>query len=199
MEKKFSMNVTQKKREAFATLLQVNSAKYQQCDNSCFLQEPLLSEFGYLGDSPNSEAVLEGTYVPSPETNYYGALLLGHMNYPPRMDHSNCLPDKVTTTDHEGNWKKAKEYTSAGLSGLHFGMFKSAAKHSDLVQFDAARRSIMYNTGQAYPQWYKGIDVMLLKASGDTRAHKLRTILLLEADYNMNNKLLSRQGRHVEC
>jgi hypothetical protein len=119
------------------------------------------------------------------------------MNYPPGMDNSKCLPDKVTTTDHEGNWKKAKEYTSAGLSGLHFGMFKSAAKH--LVQFDAARRSIMYNTGQAYPRWYKGIDVMLLKASGDTRAYKLRTILLLEADYNMNNKLLSQLTRHVEC
>jgi hypothetical protein len=103
--------------------------------------QPCIPTFGYLGDSPNSEAVLEGTYVPPPETNYYGALLRGHMNYPPGMDNSKCLPDKVTTTDHEGNWKRPKEYTSAGLSGLHFGMFKSAAKHSDLVQFDAARRS----------------------------------------------------------
>jgi hypothetical protein len=39
-----------------------------------------------------------------------------------------------------------------------------------------------------------GVDVMLLKASGDTHAHKLRTILLMEADFNMNIKKLSREG-----
>jgi hypothetical protein len=48
----------------------------------------------------------------------------------------------------------------------------------------------MYNTGNLYPRWNKGIDVMLLKASGITLAHKLRTVLLLEADFNMNNKHL---------
>jgi hypothetical protein len=31
--------------EAFTTHLQVNSAKYHQCDNSCFLKEPLLPEY----------------------------------------------------------------------------------------------------------------------------------------------------------
>ena len=31
---------------------------------------------------------------------------------------------------------------------------------------------------------------MLLKASGDTRSHKLWTILLIEADFNMNNKAM---------
>ena len=35
---------------------------------------------------------------------------------------------------------------------------------------------------------------MLLKASLDTRAHKLRTILLLEADFNMNCKKLGLEG-----
>ena len=181
-------------QQVYDTLLQVNSSKYQQCDNSCFLQEPLLSEFGYLGDSANSESVLAGTYVPPPGTNYYGSLLLNHMKYPPGMDASTCIPDKITTEEHALSWKRAKEYTSSGISGLHFGMFKSAASDPDLVQFDAARRSIAYNTGQTYPRWFNGIDVMLLKASGDTRAHKLRTILLLEADFNMNNKHLSRLG-----
>ena len=34
----------------------------------------------------------------------------------------------------------------------------------------------------------KGIDTMLLKSIKSNHAHKLRTILLLEADYNFNNK-----------
>ena len=43
-------------------LLEANEAKYRQCDASPFLQQPLLSTFGYLGDTPAAEAVLNGTY-----------------------------------------------------------------------------------------------------------------------------------------
>ena len=100
----------------------------------------------------------------------------------------------VSTEDHVASWKRTKEYTSSGISGLHFGMFKAQCKDVDLAAFDVSRRSIMYSTGSYYPRWNTGVDVMLLKASLDTRAHKLRTILLLEADFNMNCKKLGREG-----
>ena len=41
------------------------------------------------------------------------------------------------------------------------------------------------------------MDVILLKASGNTRSDKLQTILLMEADFNMNNKKLSQEGMHL--
>jgi hypothetical protein len=41
-------------------------------------------------------------------------------------------------------------------------------------------------TGFSYSRWKKGVDVQLLKKKKDFRAEKLRTILLLEADFNMN-------------
>ena len=37
---------------------------------------------------------------------------------------------------------------------------------------------------------------MLLKASGNTCSDKLCTILLMEADFKMNNKKLSCEGMH---
>jgi hypothetical protein len=116
------------------------------------------------------------------------------MKRPTGMTDVPINPDFVSTTDHQRSWKSAKEYTSSGISGLHFGMFKSECLDDDLAIFGASRRSIMYNSGEAYPRWNDGVDVMLLKASGDTRAHKLRTILLLEAHFNMNNKKLAREG-----
>jgi hypothetical protein len=184
--------------------MEVNSKKYQQCDASRFLQEPLLSLLGYTGQSEHTESVLDGSFVSPPNTNQYSALLLQHMQRPPSMSLVTDLPDRISTPEHMSNWKRAKEYTSSGISGVHFGMFKSQATDPDLASFDAARRSIMYQTGETYPRWHKGVDVMLLKASGDTRAHKLCTILLLEADFNMNNKLLSRIGmwngeKHLGC
>ena len=38
---------------------------------------------------------------------------------------------------------------------------------------------------------------MLLKALGNTQSDKLHTILLMETDFNMNNKKLSREGMRL--
>ena len=55
-------------------------------------------------------------------------------------------------------------------------------------------RSVAYATGYSYRRWKRGLYVQLLKRSKDYRAEKLRTILLLEADFNMNNKMLGRDA-----
>ena len=39
--------------------------------------------------------------------------------------------------------------------------------------------------------------MQLLKRSQDYRANKLRTILLLEADFNMNNKKLGKEAMEI--
>ena len=45
-----------------------------------------------------------------------------------------------------------------------------------------------YTTGFAYKRWKRGVDVQLLKEDDNYNPLKLCTILLLEADFNMNNK-----------
>ena len=52
--------------------------------------------------------------------------------------------------------------------------------------------NIPYATGLAPTRWKSGINVMIEKKKGDFRVNKLRTILLFEADFNQNNKLLGR-------
>jgi hypothetical protein len=82
--------------------LQVNSSKYQQCNNSPFLQEPLLSDLGYCGDTPISTNILDGTYVPPLNIDPYAALLLNHMQRPPSMSPHTSIPDTVSTQEHYG-------------------------------------------------------------------------------------------------
>ena len=65
---------------------------------------------------------------------------------------------------------------------------------SELAELDASMRSVAYATGYSYRRWKRGLYVQLLKRSKDYRAEKLRTILLLEADFNMNNKMLGRDA-----
>ena len=98
----------------------------------------------------------------------------------------------MTTEDNQQAWKRAREHTQAGKSGLTFAMFKADALDPALAALDASSRNIAYSTGFAYDRWRKGINCLLLKKPGNFWVKKLRTILLLEADFNMNNKKLSR-------
>ncbi len=186
------------KEDVEAVLFPVNEAKYKQCNNSPFLQQPLLADFGFDGNTIHTDEVLDGTYVPPPGTDPYTCLLLNHMTRPTTIPLDSHLPPPVITTeDHKLSWKRAKEYTTSGKSGIHFGHYKAQAEDDELAALDASRRSIHYSTGETLQRWLDGVDVMLLKASGDLRAHKLRTILLMEADFNMNNKKMSREGMWV--
>jgi hypothetical protein len=182
------------RKEVEDILLRVNEAKIRACEDTPFMCEPLVSDFGYRNNTPASQAVLEGTYVCPPGTDRFAALLIDKLKRPPLSPTATpFVPRKhITLEDNTRAWNKAKERTAAGLSGLHFGMYKAHAKRPRLSAFDASMRSVAYMTGFSYNRWKRGVDVQLLKKKKDFRAEKLRTILLLEADLNMNNKALGR-------
>ena len=116
-----------------------------------------------------------------------------HLSRPPLNPNATPFTPRtsITVADHVNGWKKAKERTSPGKSGLHFGMYKAHLKRPVLAALDASMGSIAYMTGFAYKRWKKQVvDVALLKRRKDFRAEKLRTIALMEADFNMNNKAL---------
>ncbi|CAB9522814.1 unknown protein [Seminavis robusta] len=180
--------------EIEAILAQVNESKYRSSEDTPFLQPPLLSAFGTQGNLPASNQVLAGTYLPPVGTDVYTALLLQHLRRPEVSDSSrpHFQPRTRISTDHHiRGWRKAKEKTAAGLSRLHFGMFKAHIQRRRLAEIDASMRSVAFSTGYSYSRWRKGLDVQLLKRKRDFRATKLRTIGILEADFNMNNKVLS--------
>ena len=97
-----------------------------------------------------------------------------------------------STKYHMNGWKGAKEKTSSSLSGLHFGHYIACAFDPNLAAMDASLDSFAAKTGHSYPRWKHGINVMLQKKPGETRVTKLRTILLYEADFNKNNKLMGK-------
>lgn len=174
-------------------LKDINYKKLRASDDTAFLMHPLRQEFGDRNDTPASDQVLQGTYQPPPQGDRYAKLLLQGLRQPPtlRPEAREFHPrTSITVDDHIRSWKRAKERTSAGPSGLHFGMFKANIRRYRLAALDASIRNVAYTTGFSYSRWKHGLDVQLLKRSQDFRAEKLRTILLLEADFNMNNKIL---------
>ena len=175
-----------------AATITANKNKYSQCLHTPPMQPSIVRDFGFDGNTPAADAVLDGTYDPPSDIDPTLQTFLQHCKRPPSVPPDPPCPRYVTTKDHIQAWRKAKEWTQAGISGLHFGMFKANALDPDLAALDASSRNISYATGFVYERYKKGLNAMLLKKPGNYWVNKLRTILLLEADQNMNYKKLSR-------
>ena len=115
-----------------------------QCDDSPFLQLPLLPTLGYLLTA-HAKSIL--TFQLPAETPYFAQLLLDHMQYPPDQTNHTQPATHIDLLDHCASWKHAKEYTTAGISGVHFGMYKAQIRDPDLALCDAAHRSIHTTMG----------------------------------------------------
>jgi hypothetical protein len=173
-------------------LLPVNEAKIQASANTPFMQSPLVDEFGYKANRPAHDQVLKGTFITPQECSPATDILIkGLVSPSTQINQGTFHPRKVVTTnDHIRCWKKQKERTAGGMPGFHFGHYKAHIQRRRLTAFDASQRSMAYTTGYSYKQWKKGLDAQLLKRSKDYNAKILLTILLLEPDFNTNDKVL---------
>ena len=77
--------------------------------------------------------------------------------------------------------------------------WKANAQHPTLCEIDSILRAIPFRTGYSMRRWQQGIDVELQKEQGNFNIERMRTIVLMEADHNLNNKLLGRRAMaHAE-
>ena len=144
-----------------------NRGRYSKCLETPPMQPPFVQDFGYVGDTPAADQVLNGSYVPPPEMNERLQELLKFARRPDNVPENPPCQQFITTEDHQQAWKKAKEKTSAGMSGITFAMFKAAALHPLLASLDAAVRNIAYVSGLVYKRWQQGLNAMLLKNPGN--------------------------------
>jgi hypothetical protein len=124
-------------------LFPVNKAKVRASKNTSFMQMLLLGDFEYRRDKIAHEQVLPGTY----ETPIQ--LIKGPKRAqptPPKVQDFNPRTH-ITTDDHIKGWKRQKERTSGGLSGIHFGHFKAHIKRQNLAEIYASMQSLPYTTG----------------------------------------------------
>ena len=175
-----------------AACLQESSRRFRQASDTPFLQSPLYEAVGDMGFGPASEAILAGTYEIPEGTDPYAAKLIHHLRMPDRVRDAPPVDTSLDVERYRDGWRKAKEVTSSGISGLYFSFWIAGVEHQGICEFEAIMANIPYRTGHSPPRWKKGINVMLLKKLNNYLVSKLRIILLYEADFNHNNKLVGR-------
>ena len=176
-------------------LLQENKNRFNQAGNCPFLQLPLSEAVGPIGLGVGATEILDGTFNTSgvdPFTNQ----LIDQMKKPKNW--SEISVDE-SFEEYQRGWQRARENTSSGPSGIHFGHFIAATYDDDVGTIHWLMSKIAMKRGIAPARWRQGTQVMLLKQPGNYQPGKMRAILLYEADFNHANKLIGRMlMRHAE-
>ena len=171
-----------------------NTTRFLQSRNTPFLQDPLLSDIGILGDKHATESILKGEYTNS-SCSRLTSTYIKHLKRPQNV-HEDVTLSTFDINDHIKGWSRAKESTAAEPHGLQFPHFKAALKNPDLAAADYILREIPFRTGFSPKAWQTITDLQIYKKNRDLDVELMRTITLFSADFNMNNKLLGKRIMH---
>lgn len=184
------------KEEIERVCMDENDDKYHQTNNTPCLQQPLRELLGRVGETEFAQSILDGTFVAPDNTDPYVIELFKELKRDDRIE-GETMKAEITSDMFVTGWKKMKEQTSAGISGLHFGHLKTVTYSKYLTQIESSISHIPFRTGMSPTLWQTGIDVMIHKKAKSENVEDLRTIVLKEADSNMNNKILGREAIRV--
>jgi hypothetical protein len=94
--------------------------------------------------------------------------------------------------EHTQGWKQQKEDTASEPTGLAFSHYKAGSQDGMISEVDRFLRNLPYQKGFSPKVWQYITDVEILKKTGVFDLEKMRTIQLMHAEFNMNNKKLGR-------
>ena len=180
---------TEDKQVIEESIITANQKKFKLADNTPFRQEPLLSQCGRYADTDSSRDILLGNYDRS-QVDMGTGIFIRHLQVTDEILSRPPIPNKIETSEFQDYWRKVREKTSASPSGRHFGHWKSIARSNDLSQMFTKLVSIPVETGYAPIRWRNRLECSLQKKGKGLKPEELRTIVLLEADYNQCVKLI---------
>ena len=179
------------KLEIERALLEEHERKMHQTEGfSQLLYGPLLDDIGLIGNGPQVSNILNGSYIVPDGTETGTRLYLSSLIIPNGMDRKR---EPFTLDDFKGGWKRMKERTSSH-GPAHFGHYKAGCLHKDIALAHFHMAEIPFSGGYSPIRHRKGTDLVLLKSENDYRIKKLRTIVLFDAECNMNNGRIGREA-----
>ena len=169
-----------------------NETRMTRALQSCFSQSPLLDDFGNLADTDAADAVLAGTYDPPPGINQFAKRLLDEMRIPAAAVPISPEDLDWSPEDVARAWRSQRLNTSAEPTGLSFAHLIVGSTDPSIAAVDAVLHNLPFKLGFSPKSWQIITDVAILKSKGVYDVEKMRTIMLLDTYYNMNNKRLGR-------
>lgn len=113
---------------------------------------------GWTAQSEAADTILQGN-IP---TGLHEDLihLVSFMQKPTAILRQQDIDCIMSCDEFANGWKRAREHTSSGMSGLHFGHFKTDLEHTKTLQINHQLLQIAIILGYSMLRWQRAIDVM---------------------------------------
>jgi hypothetical protein len=169
--------------------MKANEAKLMQASNTPLRSQHLSVLLGEQGDFSKWEEVLRGQ-IKLPADVDEGLQIW--YTYITEMENHDNTEIVWTTKEYCESWTKINENKST-LPGIQVAHIKSLDAESAAAEVISKLALIPLLVGYSPKTWQRGIDSMIPKKVADLRPAKLRLILLLDARFNHNNKLIGKK------
>jgi hypothetical protein len=144
----------------------------------------LRGQFGYMANTKAAEEVLNGTYQCAQDINDGTRDLFQEIGWLRSIIPKNSVSTTWTPEGWADSWSGKREETSSSQSGLHFSHYIAGAKSPVIARHDSLKATICNKWGFSLDRWGNGLSCMLEKVPACCLVDKLRSILLMEADFN---------------
>ena len=181
------VEATSKKAVHAAIWDNIHDKRFILAEKAPICKGKLRGDFGYMAITPAAAAVLDGTYICPEGTDDGTRDLFEEIASLRQQIPENSVSMTLTGKRWQQRWRKAKEKTSSSESGIHFGYYIAGVQSDIISQHDAINTTLCNKWGISLDRWGRGMSCMLEKIPGCCLIEKLRSIILMEADFNANN------------
>ena len=175
-------------------VMEENETRFTRCTWSAFFSSLLLGLIGVMFDGPAFWQILQGTWEApdTPELDPYAKDLLEEVRDNPCPSQHKTRPSYISQKEHSYYWKRRRPGTASERSELSFVHYIVGAFSPPIAEVDASLRSAAYELGFVPDAFSTMTDFQILKTEGVYDVEKMRTIKLMVALFNENNKKLGR-------
>ena len=124
-----------------------NTGRFSQTNDTPPMEETMTEDIGYLAETDAKYHILNGTYVPPPDTDQYMREFIEEMRMPNSVRKKGPISTSITPEEHRQGWKRQKERTAAESTGLSFSHHKAASECPTLAEMDRILRELPYKHG----------------------------------------------------
>jgi hypothetical protein len=143
-----------------------------------------------MANTPASQAALDGSYEFPSDCDDGTRELLEEVARVRSLIPANMVDLRVWHPKWSSKSRKAKEKTSFSHSGFHFSHYIAGDSSQLISHHHSLKVSICSCRGFSLERWKEGLTCILEKIPGNCLVTKLQAILLMEVDFNANNKII---------
>jgi hypothetical protein len=170
-----------------------NIRRFTQANVTPPLLPETIAALGWTADTQLSQDILSGNDTTTIDVHPGIHRLIPYLSTPQEIISKGPISLHITREEYKHSWKRTREFTTTGRSGLHFGHMKASCQDEQTSDTDRLFLMISLESGYSLRRWHQGIDFCIPKKEDSIQVDKMRTICFLECDFNHMNKILAQR------